>query len=82
MQLDLKGTKITVRADLYFFMKDRLFTFDEEDCKGFMAPAVTTGDLETGFECPDIDKIIDNSTEEEISKILEKGILLQKRMME
>ena len=81
MQIKLRGKNITVKDDLYDFMTKRFYEFDERDCKCLIAPVVTTGDFEAGFNKPDIEKLIDSSTEQEVAELLEKGILLQKEFM-
>ncbi len=58
-----------------------VYPLDEEDIKSLILPVLTTGDLKTGFFCPDMDEIIDSKSEEELSKLLDKGIRLQKRCM-
>ena len=81
MIIELRGKRIFVRDDLYKFFTDRLFEFDEDDCKAFIRPMLTEGTLEAGMTNPNVEEFIDNNNEKEISKIMEKGLLCNKKVM-
>ncbi len=80
-QFTLKNKTITIEDELYDFLKKRYYEFDEEDCKDFISAILTTGDFDTGFSCPDVDKIIDEKSESELSDLISRGAELRRRSM-
>ncbi len=81
VQINLKGKKITIDDELYDFMTKRYYEFDEDDCKYFLHCALTTGDFDTGFKCPDLDALISEKSESELSELIEKGIRSDKELL-
>lgn len=80
-KVNLKGKTITINDELYDFMTKRFYEFDEDDCKEFLGCVLTTGDLYSGFECPDLDTVIEEKTTSELSQLIDKGIRLIKEDM-
>lgn len=79
---NLRGKKITVSEEDVALMKRALYEFDELDLISFIHPVVTTGDIDTGFHTPDLDKLIEESSEEQLSAYVAEGISYHREMME
>ncbi len=80
-QITLRNKTITIKDELYRQLRERLFEFDETDCRFFLEAALTTGDIDTGFSCPDIDDVIETYSEEELSGLISRGAKLQREAM-
>ena len=80
-QFRLRGKTITIDKELYDEMRDRFFTFDEDDCKYFLRAMLTEGSLDNGFSYPDIDAIIDAYPADKLSALISEGAGLQRKMM-
>ena len=76
-----RGKNIPIDKKLYTEMKERMFDFSEEDCNFFLEVATTSGDLDTGFSTPDIETLINNSSEAELSHLIEEGAKAQRKVM-
>lgn len=79
---NLRGKTITMSEEDVALMKKRLFEFDEMDLISLIKPAVTTGDLDTGLHTPDLNKLIEESSSEQLSIYVARGVSLYRRMME
>ena len=77
-QITLRNKMITIENELYRQLRERLFEFDDVDCRFFLEAALTTGDIDSGFSCPDIDEVIETYSEEELSRLISRGAKLQR----
>ena len=76
-----RNKDITMPDDLYAFLKGQYFAIDDDDCVSFITTALTTGDFTMGFTQPNVEKVIANASEQELSRLITSGAQIQKKAM-
>ena len=81
MIVELRGKEVDIDDELYEFFAPNMYVLKLHEIKEVMRPILVTGDLKTGFTLPDLNEYIDHASEEELKKMIEKGMRLRMKSL-